>query len=731
MDPSLTVYHGLDCVMFFQQFTTHFNQPISTTLSKKIGIEFSEGTGIVLTLKSGLKDSSDTSKTPKYLSVSWLSAFPAENEQLFYGDNVKFTIHDIIKIEGKKNKSYLKECNLLNKFEKMIQNNKIKWNGLKQQQECKRLEKLIITQQRMNITTDEKELDEIKEYGQELFDYFCNHINTKFVIRNYLTLPNTIRKVLFENENKFSLIPVVNLFGNLTTISLTDLSFDYIKQKNKHYIDAVLQTLHYIQNLRLKLGAKLTHIRIQSKNHNKEDSSLQITADNYRNRFSTFGWKIGYDFDLDNKHNLTFVRTETTDAANSINYRSKHKRMHLWDKKPLYFMQITSANGDNFHVVIIAHRMVNTDTELIIKEITNDKHFDSSIIIEANKQKTTLDINIGQSHNNEYNLAIYDPINTKHPLPNTNQINLISMSINDYHSDNNYKPKPIDVSTILKAKDDINQRIYIYWSTPQQLHGAITYKICTDEDEKINETELKLLPFSIPFASIPIKLRIITISTIDNRAYQSEPSELISIGYLCPPIKNWAKFPNLLQILIVDEDSMQIKFTLKRPTKKTKYRVNITNVDNDETRSHLLIIRNGTENITDIDAIPNAKYRIVLFCDEKEISNSVIVKSSTKGFNPNKEKYIPSPPSVKTVNQYYDETKENILVIWDYPNDVFGDEIIYQIQSSHQQKPVKIKELPYKMPAMFANSELKITTISIIDGIRYEGKESDSLYIGI
>eukprot|EP01084_Bolivina_argentea_P218985 371501_1 len=122
MPSKLKVYHGLNkMIRSFEKFTAYFHQPISTTTILSRAQEFSQENGIVLTLKSGKKSVIDLKQIPKFLSVSWCSDFPFEDEKLFYGSFVRFQIHDIIEFEGNKIKFHKSELLMLNKFQQTLQ----------------------------------------------------------------------------------------------------------------------------------------------------------------------------------------------------------------------------------------------------------------------------------------------------------------------------------------------------------------------------------------------------------------------------------------------------------------------------------------------------------------------------------------------------------------------------------------------------------------------------------
>ena len=98
MNSTETVYHGLNKYLHFSNFTTYFNQPISTTTSEMVAREFSQfdGSGIVLTFRAATDYKNNRNRMPKYLAVKWLSAHPNEDEKLFYGNYIKFRIQRIM-----------------------------------------------------------------------------------------------------------------------------------------------------------------------------------------------------------------------------------------------------------------------------------------------------------------------------------------------------------------------------------------------------------------------------------------------------------------------------------------------------------------------------------------------------------------------------------------------------------------------------------------------------------
>eukprot|EP01084_Bolivina_argentea_P285499 489606_1 len=167
----MTVFHGLNCIMSFDKFTAFFGQPVSTTISIRTAQQFADQKGIILVLKSALIKLKgikiNINKIPKYLSVSWMSCFPNEDEKLFYGSFVAFKIVNII--ESNTMKGHSKELIMFNKFQNMLQNENVKWN-INNKKDIKRMNALniLIKKLQTNNNNNNNDINNKKDIIEEI-----------------------------------------------------------------------------------------------------------------------------------------------------------------------------------------------------------------------------------------------------------------------------------------------------------------------------------------------------------------------------------------------------------------------------------------------------------------------------------------------------------------------------------------------------------------------------------
>ena len=111
-----------------------------------------------------------------------------------------------------------------------------------------------------------------------------------------------------------------------------------------------------------------------------------------------------------------------------------------------------------------------------------------------------------------------------------------------------------------------------------------------------------------------------------------------------------------------------------------------------------MVINKNKNKVKDIAVTgePDTLYNLAIFdVQQQQISNVITIQTPIEDYEPD-ENYKPTPPT--DIEQYYDDKKENILILWDYPKSTFGESIIYRINLSNQSEPQLITELPYKLP---------------------------------
>ena len=182
---NMTVYHGLNKEMMFQRFTAHFNQPISTA-KDDAAQKFAKGFGIILQLSRP-----NNVLIPKFIDARHFSAFPNEDEHLFYGQHILFQINDIMQAKTlKSNQIYITAMSI---FQHLVMNRDINWDKVKD-------DTLNILIELINARTNNayKSKLKINKFVIKLFDYFCCNKSMNWIcIRNFEKVPLSLKSELF------------------------------------------------------------------------------------------------------------------------------------------------------------------------------------------------------------------------------------------------------------------------------------------------------------------------------------------------------------------------------------------------------------------------------------------------------------------------------------------------------------------------------------------------------
>eukprot|EP01083_Nonionella_stella_P205315 747771_1 len=302
LDPNVPVYHGLNHKMCFAKFTAFFNQPISCTTDPTIAQQFSEGSGIILTLKAATDYLDDPTKTVKYLSVAWLSDYPNEDEKLCYGKYVVFRICNIHSTEANKLQGHSVGLTVLNKLQETIENKDVHWK------DTDKYTQLLVRMIKHKLSNDihvDSTLHSI-DYGRSLFDYFCEN-QTQICIKDYKLLPHSLKTVLFAASSDtmpLSFIPMTQLFSRLKEIVFTELHINEMTVDNTNYLKSVSQLMKSQQT---KVMLNKIVFQSQKQRDDKPNAILKHLVDKYSEWSAKYQWEIKYEVDVENTHKLTFL----------------------------------------------------------------------------------------------------------------------------------------------------------------------------------------------------------------------------------------------------------------------------------------------------------------------------------------------------------------------------------------------------------------------------------------
>eukprot|EP01084_Bolivina_argentea_P100503 180423_1 len=192
MSPSLELYLGIDTPCVVDKFTAISHRPIRAQLNKSAAHNYTRGTGLILSLKSGTSERV-YEKQCKCLAVSWLSDHPGEQTHILYGSHNLLEITNII--EAHDLLSHELELNMFNKLQRMLENKIVTWDS-------KMIDALSIL---INNDLCLQQLNNkcITEYGKKLFTAYCKNKNmVEITIKNISAMPKRLYSALFVRKSQ-------------------------------------------------------------------------------------------------------------------------------------------------------------------------------------------------------------------------------------------------------------------------------------------------------------------------------------------------------------------------------------------------------------------------------------------------------------------------------------------------------------------------------------------------
>eukprot|EP01084_Bolivina_argentea_P038115 70490_1 len=154
-----------------------------------------------------------------------------------------------------------------------------------------------------------------------------------------------------------------------------------------------------------------------------------------------------------------------------------------WDEPPSYFMQMTYMDPDltDFHLYITSNETSKKRKKIFIKDMeektVNENKIEHVITINKGKCSAEVDIEIYEKHRGLHLLGLFENKRTTKAIPNSNTIPvMVETDINVIPpEDDTYHPKCINLETVRLVKDQKNKRVNVYWNTPLETYGEISY----------------------------------------------------------------------------------------------------------------------------------------------------------------------------------------------------------------------------------------------------------------
>eukprot|EP01084_Bolivina_argentea_P068914 125449_1 len=218
---------------------------------------------------------------------------------------------------------------------------------------------------------------------------------------------------------------------------------------------------------------------------NESSFTVDISTDNISNYNQTFFIKeIDDEIAVANKTITTQITKTEIKLKEIETLEQKEKDGEILDAE-----QMAKISRKEY----LSHKLERLKQKLSLDVQQSSPKVETLIQLQKGAKSTTIDINIDEKHDPLYHLGLYGYKTAKQPLKNSNQIKvLISKNKNERES---FKPKPIELSSIFKRKDDVNDMVHFYWSLPPQpIYGDVSYSVIINNPNYIQDYSDKKEP---------------------------------------------------------------------------------------------------------------------------------------------------------------------------------------------------------------------------------------------
>ena len=410
-----------------------------------------------------------------------------------------------------------------------------------------------------------------------------------------------------------------------------------------------------------------------------------------------------------------------------------------WRCMPSMFLQVTSVQQDEFTVQLLSSSVCGKTRKYKVREIGGGD-VNEQVNVKKQQKTASVDVEIENDHGTEYKLAVFDLENGDDPLSNSTTIRFEIIKDADQRPPSNteYKPEPIDITTVLKVKDDAQNSVLVFWSLPSRSFGKIAYRILIGDDAQT----IDKLPYTLTTSFIPTSFRVVTVATVEDENYVSAASELIYVGCQCVDQENkeaehaavWDDMPDFyLQIISINEDEFVVHLQSLMRTSEKSQKFTIREIcGSDEINEQITIKKKQNVSSVEVEFEDDhdALYTLGLFDRQNGINPlpncNQIIFEAVKRID---TKYKPQPIDLASVTKAKDNTSGMVSVFWSLPRLTYGA-ISYKVLMNDTDDAQVVDVLPYTFQLSVIPLSFRVVTVASFGGEQHESLPSHRISVG-
>ena len=245
-----------------------------------------------------------------------------EEELLFRGKNVKFTINDILYVHESSFKGHRIEIDVMKKLQKTLRNGEAQWNKEEEavfKKLCNLTDTSFSNKGCVSMSTSQTSITVYSTYRMiaDLCRSFAETLMCKFiekntireaVVKNIRRIPSVLRPLLFGSDGSLSVLPIIKLLPNATALVLTDLDLEDITKNGEEYMKCLWEWVQLEQSEAMHVN--LIELRSAMERGGNEHTFIKELIAKEKEEMRRYSCQLKYEYNDGGFHRITANRLD-------------------------------------------------------------------------------------------------------------------------------------------------------------------------------------------------------------------------------------------------------------------------------------------------------------------------------------------------------------------------------------------------------------------------------------